>query len=68
MEIFANRLKELRNERKLNQRDFAKILGISQGSYARYELGWNQPSMQVLVKIADFFGVTTDYLLGREEY
>lgn len=68
MKIFANRLAELRNQNKLTQRDIAKRLNISQPSYIRYEQGTAEPTYENLVKIADLFDVSTDYLLGRTDY
>ena len=65
MEIFAKRLKELRLERNLSLRDIAEVLGIHHTSYENYEKDKSEPTQEMLNKIADFFGVTTDYLLGR---
>jgi len=68
MEIFMKRLKELRKEREgLTQRKFAQILNVDKSTYDRYENRNAEPSYEVLVKIADYFNVTTDYLLGRTE-
>ena len=52
---------------KLTQRDMAEKLGISQPSYIRYENGSSEPSQENLVKIADIFDVSVDYLLGRAD-
>ncbi len=49
------------------QRQMASFLGISQPSYIRYEKGDAEPTQENLVKIADIFDVSVDYLLGREE-
>jgi transcriptional regulator with XRE-family HTH domain len=43
-------------------------LGIKQPSYIRYEIGTSEPTQEILVKIADIFNVSADYLLGRAEY
>ena len=67
MEIFANRLKELRTQQKLSQRDMAEKLHIKQQSYSRYELATGEPSLATLREIAIFFDVSTDYLLGLED-
>lgn len=67
MEIFAKRLKELRKEHKLTQQQLANALNIKQQSYLRYELNTSEPSYDMLVKIADMFDVSTDFLLGRKE-
>lgn len=68
MKIFAKRLTELRKQNKYTQRDIAKKLNISQPSYIRYEHDSSEPSYENLVKIADLFDVSTDYLLGRSDY
>lgn len=67
MKIFEERLKEQRKMFKLTQRDMAEKLGISQPSYIRYENGSSEPSQENLVKIADIFDVSVDYLLGRAD-
>lgn len=61
-----NNLKELRKARKLTQPDVAKFLNVSVPTYSRYETGAFEPSNDTLRKLADYFGVTTDYLLGNE--
>lgn len=62
-------LKLLRNKKGLNQSETAEELGVSLSSYQKYERdkGCVTPSLDVLIRIADYFGVTTDYLLGREK-
>ncbi|MFI3254396.1 MAG: helix-turn-helix transcriptional regulator [Eubacteriales bacterium] len=59
-------LYKLRKQKGLTQADMAKILGIAQQTYGNYEKGNRQPSLEMLVKLADSFEVTVDYLLGRE--
>lgn len=59
-------LQQLRKSRGLTQDDLAGILGISLSSYQKYERDAISPSYETLCKIADFYHVTTDYLLGRE--
>ena len=61
------RLKELREGKGLLQKDIAELLGVDRTTYVKYEKGVNEPSNDNLLKLADFFGVTTDYLLGREQ-
>ncbi|NBI68721.1 XRE family transcriptional regulator [Pseudoflavonifractor sp. 60] len=63
----SERLYSLRKERKLIQENTAKELGISLKTYCRYEAGEREPNASVLVRMADFYGVTADYLLGRTE-
>ena len=68
MRIFQERLIEQRKLNKLTQRQLADYLQIAQPSYIRYENGSAEPSFENLVKIADYFDVSVDYLLGRTEY
>lgn len=68
MKVFRERLLEQRKLNKLTQIDVAGYLGISQPSYIRYEQGKSEPSYENLVKLADLFDVSIDYLLGRKEY
>ncbi|MCX4313444.1 MAG: helix-turn-helix transcriptional regulator [Clostridia bacterium] len=68
MNIFRERLYELRKLNKMTQVNVAEYLNISQPSYIRYENGGAEPSLENLVKLADLFDVTTDYLLGRTNY
>lgn len=60
-------LKELRKERKLNQGDIADMLGITTQAYQKYEYATAELTHDNLVKLADFYNVSTDYLLGRTE-
>jgi transcriptional regulator with XRE-family HTH domain len=61
------RLLELRTEKNLSQRDMAKILNISQGTYNNWENQNTQPSIEQLITIAKFFGVSVDYLIGNSD-
>ena len=66
MSIFADRLKELRNESKLTQEELAIKLKMSKGAIGNYEAGFREPrKLEDLEAIADFFNVEIDYLLGR---
>ena len=67
MEIFAKRLKELRTQQKLSQKEMAEKLHIKQQSYSRYELATGEPSLATLREIATFFNVSTDYLVGLSD-
>ncbi|MCM1009101.1 MAG: helix-turn-helix domain-containing protein [Ruminococcus flavefaciens] len=60
-------LKDLRRAKGLNQSYFAELLGISLTAYQKYEHGTAEPNFDNLSKLADFYGVTTDYLLGRPD-
>lgn len=64
---FSQRLRQLREEKGLLQKDVAKILGITPSAYGYYEQGKREPSMEVLKKLSDFFNVSIDYLLGRTD-
>ena len=61
-----NRIRQLRKERGLSITKLAEAIGISYQSLQRYEAGKRDPNMQVLTKLADFFNVSVDYLVGRE--
>lgn len=67
MKKFQTALAEQRKLNHLTQRDVAKHLGIAQSSYIRYENGKSEPTLENLVKLADLFDVSVDYLLGRKE-
>jgi len=68
MKIFAERVKTLRTEKSLTQIEFARKMGVSNGTVGGWETAKILPSVPVLLKLAEFFGCTTDYLLGRSEY
>ncbi len=57
----------LLNERGITQKELASAIGISTGNVSDWKIGRAKPSVDVLVKIADYFGVTVDYLVGRSE-
>ena len=63
--MYFQRLCDLREDMDLRQEDVAKILGISQTVYSRYERGYQTIPVNHLLRLADFYGVTTDYILGR---
>ncbi len=64
---FGKRIKALREAKGLKQREMADIMGLQLRQYQRYEYGEIGVPFEVLNFFADFFGVTADYLLGREE-
>jgi len=66
MSIFADRLKECRKNMSKTQREVAIDLGITESGYQNYELGNREPNHETTVKIADYFGMSVDYLLGRD--
>ena len=67
MKVFCERLTEQRKFFGYTQRRMAEMLGITQPSYIRYEKGYAEPTQENLVKIADIFDVSVDFLLGRRE-
>ena len=64
MKILAERLRLLRKEKKLSQAEFAKIMGLSTNGYQRYELNERDPTAPLIVEIAKYYKVSSDYLLG----
>lgn len=65
--MLNERIKELRLLYKMNQIEFGKKLGVTKQCVSNWENNNIQPSVDMLVKIADIFSVTTDYLLGRDD-
>ena len=61
------RIRILRKEKNLKQEEAAKLLGLSISSYCRYERGEREPDASVLWRMADLFGVSIDYLVGRTD-
>lgn len=59
-------LQKLRKSKNLTQEDVASVIGVKLSTYQKYERDVIAPSYSTLIKLADFYGVTTDYLLGRE--
>lgn len=66
-ETFSKRLKALRKEKRATQADIAALLHYRHTAVANYESGRNEPSIQDLVTLADFFQVSVDYLVGRTD-
>src|SRR5699024_5493179 len=62
---FTERLIKSRNEKGWTQAEISNLLNIKRSTYAKYEVGENQPDFQTLIKLANLFGKSTDYLLGR---
>lgn len=58
-------LKHLRHEKGFSQLEMAGELGIPQSTYQQYEAGINEPKFSTLIRIADYFDVSVDYLIGR---
>lgn len=66
MSIISERLKELRDDKRLTQSEIADSIGLSRATYAMYEIGKSKPKPETLQKIADYYSVTVDYLLGSD--
>ena len=66
--ILGQRLKELRCEKHLTQREVAEALGLNSVTYLHYEKEQREPPLAVLASMAEYFGVSTDYLLGLTDY
>ena len=61
------RIRDLREDRDLNQTQVANLLGMSQTGYSKYETGENDIPTAVLIKLARFYGTSVDYLLGETD-
>lgn len=59
------RIRNLREDRDMNQTQVAKMLGMSQTGYSKYETGENDIPTTILIKLANFYGTSIDYLLGQ---
>lgn len=67
MANFAERISALRQEQGLTQEALGEIIGVKRYAVYTYEKGLNYPEVRNLIILADFFGVSTDYLLGRTD-
>ena len=65
--LMYRRLRDLREDHELNQTQVAKMLSMSQTGYSKYETGENDIPTAVLIKLARFYGVSIDYLLGETD-
>ncbi len=66
MSTFSERLVQLREQRKLSQRDVADACGVVVRAYQRYEYGEREPQLSTLIRLADLYRVSLDELVGRE--
>lgn len=66
--MLSKRLTELRKEKGVTQKDMSLLLGITRPAYTAYEMGKRKPDYETIIKLADYFNVTVDYLLGRTEF
>lgn len=60
-------IKELRVEKNINQSELGKLIGVGKTTISNYETGYSSPDQETLIKIADFFNVSVDYLLNRSD-
>lgn len=67
MATFSGRLLQLRKSKGLSQESVAKEAGITSRTYQRYESGEREPVVSVLIRMADLYGVSIDYLVGRAD-
>ena len=65
--MYFKRLRDLREDRDLTQTDVAALLGIRQTVYSRYERGYQNLPLEHLLVLADYYHVSTDYILGRTD-
>ena len=65
--IFKDRIRALRQERGETQVQVAEAIGVAESHYQRFERGANLPNLENVCKLADHFGVTIDYLVGRSD-
>ena len=63
--MMYHRIKDLREDKDLTQKEMGKILGMSQTGYSKYETGENDVPTNILIKLADFYNTSVDYILGR---
>ena len=62
---YIKRMRDLREDHDKTQQEIAEVLGTSQTMYARYERGANELPIRHLIRLADYYHVSTDYILGR---
>lgn len=67
MVLFNIRLKQIRKEFKVTQKQVAEQIGTTEQNFQRYERGSQQPTLPVLIALADYFDVSLDYLVGRSD-
>lgn len=65
--MYFKRLRDLREDNDLKQSEIAEILGIAQTVYSRYERGFQNIPIEHLLKLADYYNTSTDYILGRTD-
>ncbi len=66
--IINERIKELRTEKNISQKQLAKTIGVTQKAIDYWERAVNEPKASYIIALADFFEVSCDYLLGKKDY
>lgn len=61
------RIRDLREDHDMNQTQIAKVLGMSQTGYSKYETGENDIPTSILIKLADYYNTSIDYILGQTD-
>jgi transcriptional regulator with XRE-family HTH domain len=67
MPSFPDRLKELRNAKGITQKQMAELFNMTERGFRGYEMGLSTPHYETLVKLADYFNISLDYLTGRSD-
>ncbi|MDR2559467.1 MAG: helix-turn-helix domain-containing protein [Oscillospiraceae bacterium] len=67
MYVFSEKIKELRKAKNLTQKQLAEKINASESGIQNYELGVRKPYNDTLIKLADYFNVSIDYLVGRTD-
>ena len=67
MIMMGNRIKQLRKQKKIRRSEFAEAIGITYSAASKYETDVRNPGLETLVKMADYFDVSADFLLGRDK-
>ena len=67
MSTFQERLISLKKEKQVLQKDIANAIGVTARNYQRYEKGEQRPTLPIVIKLADYFDVSIDYLVGRTD-
>ena len=65
---FKDKLKQLRRQKGVTQKDVAEAIGVTLSAYSNYEQGLREPSNQILINLCKYYEVSADYLLGIEDY
>ncbi|MEC2445393.1 helix-turn-helix transcriptional regulator, partial [Bacillus cereus] len=66
MKTFGNIIRDLRKQKGITQKELAQLLQLSESTIGMYERNERQPDYNTLIRIADYFNVSTDFLLGRD--